>query len=248
MSQIWGVIEGIQIVSYLQLFNAKIPANVQTFLGFFDEITSFEVLPAEEWTDEMLYAPESVPPSINFQQAGHDSTLVVKNLGSTFYIWIGIMCLFGFYFLVLWPLRSLCPKVEKKTAKLRNLLFWGGTSRFFIESYMQITLYTLLNLKEFEWDTDFPLITLSDVFAIVSLAAIVTLPIVLVIFLACNMDKWDDKEFAARNGALLDGADLDRESSQWIVLLIPMSYFLRRMLMCLTLVFWIDFIWGQLAI
>ena len=149
---------------------------------------------------------------------------------------------------MLWPLGSICPKVEKRTVKFRNLLFWGGTSRFFIESYVQITLYTLLNLKEFEWDKDFPLITLSDVLSIVSLAAIVTLPIVLVIFLACTMAKWSDGEFAARNGALLDGADLDREFNQWLVLLIPMSYFLRRMLMCLTLVFWIDFIWGQLAI
>ena len=62
MSQIWGVIEGIQIVSYLPLYDAKIPGNVQSFLNFFDEMTSFEVLPAEEWTDELLYSPESVPP------------------------------------------------------------------------------------------------------------------------------------------------------------------------------------------
>ena len=62
MSQIWGVIEGIQIVSYLPLYDAKIPGNVQAFLNFFDELTSFEVFPAEEWTDELLYNPESVPP------------------------------------------------------------------------------------------------------------------------------------------------------------------------------------------
>ena len=206
------------------------------------------MLPADEWTDEILYAPESVPPSINFQQTGHDSALLVKNLGSTFYILLGIVCLYVFYFLVLWPLRSLSPKVKKITDKFRNLLFWGGSSRFFIESYVQLALYTLLNLKEFEWDTFFTLITLSDVLAIVSLIVLVVLPIALVIFLAYNISNWNDEEFAARNGALLDGADLDMEFNQWMVLLIPLSYFLRRMLMCITLVFWIDFLWGQLAI
>ena len=158
------------------------------------------------------------------------------------------MGLYGFYFLVLYCLIRLCPKVEKITNKLKNFLFWGGTSRFFIESYIQIALFTLLNLKEFEWDTNFTLITLSNVLAIVSVAVLVILPIALIIFLACNIGKWDDEEFARRNGALLEAGDLDRDFNQWIVLLIPLAYFLRRILMCLTLVFWIDFIWGQLAI
>ena len=36
--------------------------------------------------------------------------------------------------------------------------------------------------------------------------------------------------------------------SQWVVLLVPLSYFLRRIAMCLCLVFWIEFFWGQIAV
>ena len=36
--------------------------------------------------------------------------------------------------------------------------------------------------------------------------------------------------------------------SQWVILLVPLSYFLRRIAMCLCLVFWIEFFWGQIAV
>ena len=35
---------------------------------------------------------------------------------------------------------------------------------------------------------------------------------------------------------------------QWIVILIPISYFLRRLAMCVCLIFWKEFFWGQVAI
>lgn len=66
MSQIWGMIEGIQVASFMPLFDVKTPGNVQAFLEFFDVITSFEVLPAEEWNNEVFYDVESVPRSLNF--------------------------------------------------------------------------------------------------------------------------------------------------------------------------------------
>ena len=53
-------------MSYLQLFDAKTPGNVQTFLGFFEEVTAFEVLPAEEWTNDIFYVAETSAPSVNF--------------------------------------------------------------------------------------------------------------------------------------------------------------------------------------
>ena len=48
--------------------------------------------------------------------------------------------------------------------------------------------------------------------------------------------------------ALLDSADLQRKSSAWVVLLIPLTYFLRRAMLCFCLVFWLEFFWGQVAI
>ena len=104
MSQLWGLIESLQIVSYIQLFDAKTPGNVQSFLRFFETMTAFEILPAEEMTESLLYVVESEPPSVNFQQAGFDSSFLVNNLGSMFYIMVAYVGLYAIFFLVVWPL------------------------------------------------------------------------------------------------------------------------------------------------
>ena len=165
-----------------------------------------------------------------------------------FYFMVGIAGLYIFYVLLVWPASKLCPKVAKITKKLRGFLFWNGTMRFFIESYMDIALFTMLNLKEYEWDYDFSLITASHVLAFVMVVVITLGPVALLVGFACNISKWGNERFVDRYGTFLDGADLERERGKWLVLLIPVTYFLRRLLMCATLVFWIDFIWGQLAI
>ena len=192
----------------------------------------------------LLYVVESEPQSVNFQQAGYDSSLLLTNLGSMFFIMIAYVGLYVIFLFVVWPLTKLCPKIQKVTNKLRDFLFWGGTMRFFIESYMQICICTMLNLKEYEWEGSITLIALSDVLAIIAFVVVTVLPIALLIFFACNISRWDEERFAERHGAFLEGADLDREHTQWIVLLIPLTYFLRRLLMSATLVFWIDFFWG----
>lgn len=71
---------------------------------------------------------------------------MVNNLGSLFYIMIAYVGLYALYFLVLWPLTIVFPKIEKFTDKIKYFLFWNGAIRFFIESYIQVTLFALLNL------------------------------------------------------------------------------------------------------
>ena len=47
---------------------------------------------------------------------------------------------------------------------------------------------------------------------------------------------------------MLDGTAVETGSSQWVILLIPVSFFIRRIAFCLTVVFWLEFLWGQVAI
>ena len=47
---------------------------------------------------------------------------------------------------------------------------------------------------------------------------------------------------------MIDGADVEKQDSIFVVLLLPLLFFLRRLVMCLTLIFWIDFFWGQVAL
>ena len=136
----------------------------------------------------------------------------------------------------------------KSAQNVGNYIYWNGSMRLLIEGYMDIVMTTCLNLKFFEWDGDVAVNVTSHTVAIFFFVAAMVLPVMLIVYFACKINKWNDETFQARNGTLLDGVDLERKEVKWIVLLVPTCFFLRRLLMSLTLVFWSKFIWGQIAI
>ena len=48
------------------LYNTKTPGSVNTFSEYFDTVTSIEVLPSDEYVNDMYYIPEQEPYSLNF--------------------------------------------------------------------------------------------------------------------------------------------------------------------------------------
>ena len=47
LNQLWGMINGLQIMSHMPLCNIKFPANAELFNGFIIEIALFDILPSE---------------------------------------------------------------------------------------------------------------------------------------------------------------------------------------------------------
>ena len=73
MSQLWGAINGLQIMVYMPLFWAKFPANASVFNGFLIGIATFDIVPSEEINESIFVLPEDKPYNINFQQTGIES-------------------------------------------------------------------------------------------------------------------------------------------------------------------------------
>ena len=66
MTQIWSILNGLQVIQLLPLFQVKPPGNIHAFKAFFAEIVSVEVLDAMEMIRELVYIPEQIPFSLNF--------------------------------------------------------------------------------------------------------------------------------------------------------------------------------------
>lgn len=45
LSYLWGLINGIQIISYLPYFNTMVPANVISFYEFINDMQTFNFIP-----------------------------------------------------------------------------------------------------------------------------------------------------------------------------------------------------------
>ena len=143
MDEVWSMLNGLQVVMHARLLNVRTPGNVNSFNSYVDSVTSVELFDTEEIVSSTMYVPEATPFSFNFQQAGYDSNLLLINGSSFLFISMLQVCMIVVW-LAMMPLRCQC--VQTKRLKLKNYLFWSGTSRIFVESYAEFSLFALLNV------------------------------------------------------------------------------------------------------
>ena len=60
------MVNGLQVVVHMQFFNIKSPGNVNLFIGFFSELSNFDVIDTSEYTNMIGYVPEMDAISLNF--------------------------------------------------------------------------------------------------------------------------------------------------------------------------------------
>ena len=79
MEQIWSFLNSLQIVELVGLFNIKQPGNMSAFSKFFSHITQVKLIDTESILSENMYIPEQDPHTLNFQNAGFTSVLMIMN-------------------------------------------------------------------------------------------------------------------------------------------------------------------------
>lgn len=113
-----------------------------------------------------------------------------------------------------------------------------------MEAYIEFTMFSFLNYKEMIWPDGLEAVKLSNWLAIALVICTVILPVFLFFWMCFNRKNWGEEVFQAKYGSYLDGNDNEKPEKQWIILITVSIFFLRRMLLCLTLVFWNEFLWG----
>lgn len=186
--------------------------------------------------------------NINFQSMGFGSTLIIQNLGTLLYLLLIHMCLVPVV-LILHYLGKKCRKLQGVSNKASRYLFFNGTIRFLMEGYLDICLFSLINMKNLDW-TPIIAITISNYIAIFLTLVVCGFPIFACFWYLYKMNSWDDPDFQNRWGQMLEDIDTDKEdkSLKGMAIIFPLSYFIRRLTFCIVIVFWIEFLWGQVAI
>ena len=246
LSKVWQMIEGLQVVNHMPLFKVKSPGNVNAFNEFMSEIAKFDLIDAKELTlSTGIYIPEMDAVSLNFQNAGFDTSLAIPSLGTLFYMLFTLIILVVVHIFIL-LLAKLWSKVSWLENKVCRYLYWNGSIRFFMEGYLDFAMFAMLNIKEMDWEDDFILVKASNIFSIIILSFTLLLPIIMCFFWATKVQQWNKDEFKAKYGSLLDGSN--SESRKWYIMLVPMTYFLRRIALCICCVFFIETFWAQVAL
>ena len=121
---IWAMIEGLQVVSHMALFKIKSPGNVSAFNQFFAELASFDYFDLRMVTMDLFYFPEMDPISLNFQNFGFDTNLLILNLGVIFYLMAGLIAII-FVHMLLYLLAKALPKTRAVESTVSKYLYWN---------------------------------------------------------------------------------------------------------------------------
>lgn len=193
-----------------------------------------------------MYFPETEPFSLEFLAQGYDSTFMLPAMGFVFYI----LCIYLFVIVthaILWLVEFKVKKMAAVRRFLSGLLYWGPLSRFFMESYMELSLLAFVNFETLFWHSKLHALNFSNVLCLVFLATSFLLPIFMVAYVAYKVKHWEDDEFKKRNGTLLEGLSTKWSSRRRSVLFLPIMYFTRRMIFVLTVVYFPDIFWAMIA-
>mmetsp|Transcript_17101 Transcript_17101/g.20242 ORF Transcript_17101/g.20242 Transcript_17101/m.20242 type:complete len:97 (-) Transcript_17101:825-1115(-) len=92
--------------------------------------------------------------------------------------------------------------------------------------------------------SELEIVRVSNYLAIGVLAHLCVIFIILFFFMCAKKQAWSSLEFFSRYGSYFEGTKYDNETYFRSVLLLTSAYYLRRILLCVSLVFMQDFLWG----
>ena len=186
----------------------KTPANFSAFLKSFNDLVELNLVDIGSLLrlDE-LYFPELVPVSVNFFTAEISSTLYLSNGESLLqFLLIIAASLAVLIFLTALTLllgkskKCCCLKLFNLTSswskKIHGLLFWSGTVRLYLELYLDVVLFSTLNLHHIFWQDEIFSVNFSNTLAIINVilfAAVV--PIGVFMYVMLRRSRWQEQSF-----------------------------------------------------
>ena len=152
ISFFWGLINSLQILSYFPLINLAMPANAHIFFQIIVHIANFEIVSQiNDAVDEFEEKTElrddtELILSDNFEDFGFTTTDMIQNLSVIFLVLLLLLAV-PFFLLLLYGLFRWCRECKKCLAAIIGAIFMNTYIRFFLESYLELSLSSMLRLE-----------------------------------------------------------------------------------------------------
>ena len=245
MSQIWGMINSMQLFGNLPIFEqVEFPTFSKATSDGIIEISSFEVIPLGDLLSEALDIPDDDGEEIHDTDAaaliGYESYYMISNLGSLFVIFLWLCLGIPLIFVLLRPFRTKSRYIGNKVSSLSDSLRGNLMIRFIIEGALDICICIAFQFEFKErnnglnFDTAF--MGINTVMTILFTTVLALFIPFLFIFYLKRFETWGDETFDNRYGAVFDGLRKDKKSS----LGYPLIHFLRRFIFIMVAILAID--------
>ena len=158
LSQVWGMINNLQLLVHSPLINVQFPANAFMLFDVMISVATFEILPTDDIFPVFFSKlPEDSALTDNFDRMNFGSRYLVMNLGTMFLILSGYLVLY-----LLYPIFNFLKNDSQCSAKMQRklqaILFWNHAIIFLQEGYLDIVIGTSINLAilqegQLQWST-----------------------------------------------------------------------------------------------
>ena len=189
LALLWGLINGMQIIAYLMLFNINIPANVLILYEMFFEIATFDLIDLDliiEWLDLAfgdLDNNKEVSLSPSALENGFDKTNPFKQTVLPLFITI-----VTFMFMGLLKIISCLGSFPLKVyIRIKKAIFWNHFLRLIAEEYIVIILACTIKMYAFDISNYYEIIC--SVFALLVLISTIIYPLKITHFLYKKFDR-----------------------------------------------------------
>lgn len=193
------------------------------------QIAAFDILPTDDFYADYTDIGESDPINDNFDSVGFSSLYLLLNLGS---MAVAIACLplVALFIIIIKPFRGF-NRVTRLHNKLKKYMTFGHPITVFYETYTVMAVCSLINITNANYDTVGK--KTSTILAMIFFTLCLILPVVFTVILWLKFPYLQRPRIKTKYGALYEQLNLKRGRA---VILQPLHYFLRRMLLAVVIV------------
>ena len=117
-----------------------------------------------------------------------------------------------------------------------------------METFFEVALAALVNIRTVEWDTSYPGVKYSTALTLISLVLIGVLPPYFILLFCCKFKVFTEEKFKKMYGSGIEGVNKAKKVSPSSILANPVFFFGRRILFAVSAIYLQDFLFAQLAI
>ena len=140
-----------------------------------------------------------------------------------------ILQIFIFLLLLIFTVLLIRCSKAKCVKKLHAALIWNSLIRLMMETYLELLLTSVLNLKFGRVEAEKNSTYYAMVLSVIVFMVLTIVPPVLCTLWWKRRENWSSEDFKARYGSLLQGVALDRQSlDAKSMLAVPLIFFVRR--------------------
>lgn len=186
MQALWAMFANLQLIAYLPLLNIQLPANILTLFVALIGFMTFDFIPLPDEVLAAMNHREDHLFSSSILELYDFSDSFLPAAGSLVYFILGIPLLIAFAALLRVLFKPI-PILHRAATYFYGKVYINMLIRFYLENFLDLAFYCLLNLTRPAFDTLGN--TISATFSIVILAALGLLLVFNYPFLIYNMRR-----------------------------------------------------------